>query len=33
MSDKLQWETELEAALAKAKSDNKPVFLDFFNPQ
>ena len=33
MSDTIQWETELEAALAKAKSDSKPVFLDFFNPQ
>ncbi len=33
MSDKITWETEIESALAKAKSAGKPVFLDFFNPQ
>jgi hypothetical protein len=33
MSDKITWETEIESALAKAKSTGKPVFLDFFNPQ
>ncbi len=32
MEDKIQWETELDAALRKAKSANKPVILDFFNP-
>ena len=33
MGDNIKWETELESALSKAKSDDKPVFLDFFNPQ
>jgi len=28
----IQWLTSLDKALAKAKSENKPVFLDFFNP-
>ncbi len=33
MTDKINWVTEWETALAQAKSDAKPVFLDFFNPQ
>lgn len=33
MGDKITWETELESALAKAKSAGKFVFLDFYNPQ
>jgi hypothetical protein len=33
MGNNIKWEIELESALAKAKSDGKPVFLDFFNPQ
>ena len=33
MGDKITWETEMDSALAKAKSAGKPVFMDFFNPQ
>lgn len=29
---KIQWETEMATALARAKSENLPVLLDFFNP-
>jgi hypothetical protein len=32
MDDKIQWETELDAALRKAKAEKKTVILDFFNP-
>jgi hypothetical protein len=32
MEGKIQWETELDAALRKAKSEKKAVVLDFFNP-
>ena len=28
----IQWEISLEAALNRAKAENKPVLLDFFNP-
>jgi hypothetical protein len=33
MTDKISWETDWDSALAKAKSDAKPILLDFFNPQ
>jgi hypothetical protein len=33
MADKISWETNWDSALARAKSDAKPIFLDFFNPQ
>jgi len=33
MSEKVQWVLDYKEALAKAKSDLKFVFLDFFNPQ
>jgi hypothetical protein len=29
----IKWEMDLNAALARAKAEEKPVFLDFFNPQ
>jgi hypothetical protein len=29
----IQWETVFERSLGKATADNKPVFLNFFNPQ
>jgi uncharacterized protein YyaL (SSP411 family) len=29
---KIEWETNMDEALARARSENKPVFLDFFNP-
>jgi hypothetical protein len=28
----IKWESEMQAALKRAKSENKPVLLDFFNP-
>jgi len=33
MQAKIQWETEYENALSRAKAENKPVLLDFFNPE
>lgn len=32
MGNSIKWETQLDAALAKAKAENKPVLMDFFNP-
>jgi hypothetical protein len=32
MATSVQWESDLQKALAKAKAENKPVLLDFFNP-
>jgi hypothetical protein len=31
-NQQIQWLTGLDEALARVKSENKPVFLDFFNP-
>jgi hypothetical protein len=28
----IKWEKEMEAALARAKAEKKPILLDFFNP-
>jgi hypothetical protein len=28
----IQWLTDMGTALSKAKSENKPILLDFFNP-
>ncbi|MBI4962447.1 MAG: hypothetical protein HY913_04155 [Desulfomonile tiedjei] len=28
----IKWLNGIDAALSQAKSENKPVFLDFFNP-
>ena len=33
MAATIQWETEMESAVSKAKSGARPIFLDFFNPQ
>jgi len=33
MTNKIVWETDMKSALAKAAAEEKPVFLDFFNPQ
>ncbi len=33
MTKTIEWESSLEKALARAKAENKPVLLDFFNPQ
>jgi hypothetical protein len=28
----IKWEKEMDAALARAKAEQKPILLDFFNP-
>lgn len=33
MAKTFQWEDSMEKALARAKRENKPILLDFFNPQ
>ena len=32
MGDEVKWETAMDEALARARSENKHVLLDFFNP-
>jgi hypothetical protein len=32
MANKIKWETEMGIAIKRAKSENKSVLLDFFNP-
>jgi hypothetical protein len=32
MADNIKWETDMDAAMALARAQNKPVLLDFFNP-
>ncbi len=32
MAGKIQWESSMDAAKEKAKAEDKPIFLDFFNP-
>jgi hypothetical protein len=32
-NQQIHWLTGLDEALSRAKSENKPVFLDFFNPK
>jgi hypothetical protein len=32
MSEKIAWESDFATALSKAKTEGKPVLLDFFNP-
>jgi hypothetical protein len=32
MSKNIKWETDYNVALNKAKSENKHVLIDFFNP-
>jgi len=32
MENKINWETEMDGALAQARAENKLVLLDFFNP-
>lgn len=29
----IKWEKDFQASIAKAKADNKPILLDFFNPK
>jgi len=30
---KIEWETNMDEARERARSEDKPVFLDFFNPK
>lgn len=32
MGNTIQWETDYETALKKARAEKKPILLDFFNP-
>ena len=32
MANPIEWEKDLSSALARAKQENKPVLMDFFNP-
>jgi hypothetical protein len=32
MGDAIQWESELNKSLSRAKTEKKPVLMDFFNP-
>lgn len=32
MGDKIGWETDMDQALELARSHDRPVLLDFFNP-
>lgn len=33
MEKQVKWETELDKAIERSKIEEKPIFLDFFNPQ
>ena len=33
MAEKIKWTDNLQEAIRKAKSEGKPILLDFFNPQ
>jgi hypothetical protein len=32
MGDAIRWESDLNKALSRAKTEKKPVLMDFFNP-
>lgn len=32
MENKIKWESQMDTALSRARSERKPVLLDFFNP-
>jgi hypothetical protein len=32
MGEAIRWESDLSKALSRAKAENKPVLMDFFNP-
>jgi uncharacterized protein YyaL (SSP411 family) len=32
MSEQIKWQSDLAAALARAKETDRPVLLDFFDP-
>jgi hypothetical protein len=33
MENKIEWGNKMDAALTRARSENKLVLLDFFNPE
>ncbi len=33
MQMQINWETDFDKALKRSKTEGKPIFLDFFNPQ
>lgn len=33
MKTTMNWQTDLNQALKRAKGENKPILLDFFNPK
>ena len=32
MSSEIRWENSMETALSRAKQEDKPILLDFYNP-
>jgi len=32
MANTIIWETDVKSALARARTEDKPILLDFFNP-
>jgi hypothetical protein len=32
MGNEIKWEADIDVALAQARSENRPVLLDFYNP-
>jgi hypothetical protein len=32
MENEIKWEADMDVALARASSENRPVLLDFYNP-
>lgn len=32
MENKITWESQMDTALSRTRSEKKPVLLDFFNP-
>jgi hypothetical protein len=32
MAENIKWETDMDAALARARVENRFILLDFFNP-
>jgi hypothetical protein len=32
MGNAIAWETDMKAALARARAERKPILIDFFNP-
>lgn len=32
MAENIDWQTDMDEARVRARAENKPIFLDFFNP-